>query len=199
MKIVLKFAMVQLATCVFIWLLNVFLVRDLVQTNTTPPHQPRFISVHIAEPANENHKDLKVAFSLPAIENPVLIKKDQVAGKNVGFVIGILIENQPIAFSLKGMTGPGSHVVKFERNNKNFCVTYCDLVDCARVLFKPTSKGPVNMTVGGQDIDEQMVLLLDGVRYGQSSSNIPLLDHDFEVLDWSEWVQRYPNSLVYSP
>lgn len=198
-RAVVKYFSIQFVICVTFGLVFFFFIQELIHPNRSVPHQPLVITTHIAEKANENHKDLKVSFSLPSIENPHLKTAKEVANKNINGVIGIVVQGTPIAFSLKGMSGPGSHVVKLEKNETTFCITYCDIVHCARVFSSPVSKGIVDMTVGGQDVGEQMVLLLNGIRYGQSSHNIPLNEHPFELTDWSEWVQKYPSSMVYSP
>lgn len=198
-KTVLKYFSIQFAMCITVGLVYFFFAHELIHPNRPTPHQPLSIITHITEKANENHKDLKVSFSLPSIDNPHLKTTKEVAQKNISGVIGIVVQGTPIAFSLKGMSGPGSHVVKIQKNDTTFCVTYCDIVNCARVFSSPISEGNVDITVGGQDVDEQMVLLLNGTRYGQSSPNIPLNEHPFELTEWSEWVQKYPNSVVYSP
>jgi hypothetical protein len=81
-------------------------------------------------------------------------------------------------------------------NDTPFSIAYCDLKSHVRVLSR-AGDTPIPLRVGGMDVDNQMVLLLDGQRYDQGSPEIPLQDVPFEKTTWGKWKARHPETLVY--
>jgi hypothetical protein len=65
-----------------------------------------------------------------------------------------------------------------------------------RVLSRD-GDAPIPLRVGGLDVDDQMVLLLDGQRYGQESAAIPLCDVPFERTTLGKWKAKHPHSQIY--
>lgn len=94
------------------------------------------------------------------------------------------------------MLNPKHHIVNLVLNQNPVSVTYCDLVDCVRVLTDET-KVAIPLRVGGFDIDNQMVFLFGDHRYGQSSDGVPLRDHAFDRTTLGKWTELHPSTVVY--
>lgn len=113
-------------------------------------------------------------------------------------IVGVAVGNMPCAFVLEEMEDPARHVVNLVINGTPISVTYCDLVDCVRVMTDDSQK-PIPLSVGGLDIDSQLVLLLGGKRYGQLSADLPLADHPYIRTTLGDWKQRFPHTMICIP
>lgn len=112
-------------------------------------------------------------------------------------VIGVSFQGQSFAFIKRGMNDPTKHIVNFSVKGKPLSVTYCSLVDCARVLTAETDKKTLDLRVGGLDKHAQLVLLYNQKRYRQTSRSLPLEDHQFEVMSFKRWTKKHPTTTVY--
>jgi hypothetical protein len=112
-------------------------------------------------------------------------------------VIGILVADQAYAFPRRSMQSPSTHIINLNIDATPISVTYCDIADQARVLCRPRGTDPFELRIGGLDENSQMVLLLEGIRYGQSSPEVPLDDLPFERTTLSNWIDKYPDSMIY--
>lgn len=148
-------------------------------------------------PKGEHHKPLQMVVDFPGIKDPKLISLGATKLTDTEIVIGVAIEGEAYAFARRALLGPSQHIVNFVINSTPVSVTYCDLVDCARVLTKQDNNDLIDLHVGGLDCHNQMVFLLNGIRYGQSSEAIPLEDLPFEKTTLGDWKARHPKTMVY--
>lgn len=148
-------------------------------------------------PAGEHHKELLVVMDRPGVSNPTFVKKAETTISGSIRVIGIVFNEQAYAFPLSEVSPVKSHIVNYVHQGQSISLTYCNLADCPRVLLGPSSSKPLELRVGGLDIDEQLVYLFHGVRYGQLSTAIPLKDHPFERTTLEIWCATYPDTLIY--
>ena len=114
-------------------------------------------------------------------------------------MIGIEVDGRFIALVMEKMMDPLAHIVNMNfGGEKSVSVSYCYLADCVRVVSKE-SKTPIPLHVGGMDVDNQMVYLLDGERYGQMSPVLPLADYPFERTTLGDWRKLHPHSQICVP
>ncbi|WP_197455889.1 DUF3179 domain-containing (seleno)protein [Stieleria neptunia] len=133
------------------------------------------------------------------VEQPPLQRSDAVDLIDSTPVVGIEVEDRAIAFVLEKMRDPKAHVVNLHFGQQtSVSVSYCSLVDCVRVL-KDDSESPIPLHVGGLDIDNQMVFLLNGKRYGQMSAALPLEDYPYARTTWGAWKQQHPKTRICIP
>ena len=144
------------------------------------------------------HKPLHEFFNIPGIEQPTLQKIEDIDLLDSTPVIGIVVEEDAYAFVVEKMHDPRAHIVNLILNEKAISVTYCNLQDCVRVVTND-SEMPIPLRLGGLDVDAQLVLLLDGRRYGQTSSGLPLSDHVFSRMNLGEWKQLHPSGMICVP
>lgn len=146
----------------------------------------------------DDHLPLKLVLDYPGITNPMLHQPEEADLPPETPVIGIRVEDQACAFVPRDMTGPTRHIVNMSISGTSVSVTYCDLVDCVRVLTLPEEDDPIDLRVGGLDAANQMVYLYQGVRYGQLSKELPLVDFPHERTTLGEWMAQHPETLVYT-
>lgn len=144
----------------------------------------------------KSHKPLQLFLDLPGVESSKFIEANAAKLNPTTEIVGIVRSGKHYAFVLQFMSKPQDHIVNMLIDNKPISVTYCDRVDCVRVLTND-SEAPIQLRVGGLDIDSQMVFSLEGTRYGQSSTDLPLQDYEFNRMTWMQWKTRYPETLVY--
>lgn len=148
-------------------------------------------------PAGDHHKALQMVADFPGVTEPSLIESKATALSDNADVFGIVINGQAYAFARNALVIPAEHVVNLLIDQKPVSVTYCDLVDCVRVLTRAGSHEAIDLHIGGLDVANQMVLLLNGIRYGQSSKGIPLQDLPFERTTLGEWKLLHPTTMIY--
>ena len=147
-------------------------------------------------PENPRNISIVMGADYPAVQKPDLVELDTVELDDSTQVIGVEVDGQPVAFVLDAMTRPDRHIVSTMIKGKPLAVTYCDLADCARVLTND-AKELIPLRVGGLDDQNQMILLLNGQLYGQSSGALPLQDQPFARMDLKQWRELHPSSKIY--
>ena len=144
----------------------------------------------------EHYKPLKMLVDFPGVDQPDLVDASESELPESTQIIGIEVDGQFCAIVLQSMLDPERHIVNMIFNQKPVSATYCNLVDCVRVLTD-ARESPIPLHVGGVDIDSQMVFLLDGQRYGQSSKGLPLADHQFDRMELGQWQRLHPTTRIY--
>ncbi|MGI9473523.1 MAG: DUF3179 domain-containing (seleno)protein [Rubripirellula sp.] len=150
----------------------------------------------------EFYEPLVFFVDYPGVDDPSLQELSEVDVPEEAPIVGVEVDGESCAFVLEQMTDPTRHIANLTINKVPISVSYCDLADCARVLTNQPkdSRGPnqtLGLSVGGLDINHQLVYLLRGERYGQESKGIPLADYPFERMRFDEWIQKHPDTLVY--
>ena len=144
----------------------------------------------------DDYLPLQRLFEFPGVDHPSMVSKDHIALASETPIVGIEVSGEAYAFVLDSMSDPRTHIVNLYVHGVAISVTYCNLVDCIRVL---TTEGKelLPLGVGGLDVDNQLVLLWQGIRYGQSSTKLPLADYPFHRMEWGEWLSKHPDTRVY--
>ena len=156
------------------------------------------------------YKPLFDLVDMPGVSDPELVDASEVELPDSTDVIGIEVGGKAIAFDLQSMGKPERHIVNLLVDQQPISVTYCNLVDCVRVFKRrensdskqtedsdAAERGVIPLRVGGLDIDRQMVLLLEGERYGQESPSIPLIDHPHRRTSLGQWKRLHPHTCIY--
>lgn len=129
------------------------------------------------------------------IQNPSLIEAAQAKIADSEQVIGIVVNGQPRAYLLNGMSAMEAHVVHDTIGDQQVTVTYCDKTNCTRLFHRDVDPDKIQM--GGWS-GRKMWLMVDGKRYVQDSKQIPLTDFkDYEICSWGEWKKRHPQTKIY--
>lgn len=170
----------------------------------TPPLTPEAIALQAAEElewqrlknGGEYYKQLKIVSDYAGHVPTELLDAESVTLPPSTEIVGVEVAGEFCAFVLDSMSNPRYHIVNTMLNMKPISVTYCDLVDCVRVLTDDDST-TIPLHMGGLDVNNQMVLLLDGERFGQSSEGLPLKDHDFVRTTLGDWMNRHPSTKIY--
>ena len=154
------------------------------------------VATHRTKKQGRRRRSLQMLVDYPAVVNPKLFAVKSVKLSPSTEVIGVDVAGEFCAFVLDAMVNPRHHVVNLILNNKPLSVTYFNLADSVRVV---TGDGhePIPLRVGGLDAASQMLLLLDGKRYGQLSNELPLVDHEFVRMPFAEWAKLHPTTAVY--
>lgn len=168
----------------------------------TPESEWDIARTFVETPASEHHKALRETMDFPGTTAVKLHEASETKVPDETVVIGIVVNGQAYAFARDALLFP-NHILNLTFDQTPISVTYCDLADCARVLTsdKPASDAPVkpiDLRIGGLDVDDQMVFLLEGTRYGQSTKTLPLKDHPFKVTTWAKWRQQHPRTRVHT-
>lgn len=145
----------------------------------------------------EHHEPLQIVMDVPGIVDPRFTTAMSTTLSDSDEVIGVVVGDKAYAFSRQAMIVPEKHIINFEVDGRPISVTFCEMVDQSRVLTLPPGTGSIDLHVGGMDRNYQLVFLLDGTRYGQSSTALPLEDFPFERTTLRQWIDRYPESLIY--
>ncbi|MCO8121588.1 DUF3179 domain-containing protein [Stieleria sp. TO1_6] len=146
--------------------------------------------------ANANHKALQMVAEFSGVQNPQLIDANKADLDDATAVIGISSGELDCAFVLKDMTSPKTHILNLVMGGQPVSVTYCNLVDCVRVVTED-SDDAIPLNVGGLDVDDQLVFELRGTHYGQSSETLPLDDLPFTRTRWGAWKREHPSTKVW--
>ncbi len=134
---------------------------------------------------------------IPGVEQPELIDADQLDLPGSTEVVGFEIDGQPYAFNLTPMRRIAQHIVNLHVNNTAVSVTYCDSVDCVRVLSGQRASA-IPLRVGGMDVDHQLVVILGEERYGQESKHLPFADYPFTRTSLAGWQRAHPHTLIFN-
>lgn len=145
----------------------------------------------------EHHEPLQMVMDLPGVTDPDFTNATSTTLADSEQVIGVVVDDKAYAFSRQAMLDPNHHIINFEVEDRPISVTYCDMVQQGRVLTCGPGAGPIDLHIGGMDMHYQLVLLLDGTRYEQTSTDLPLEDYPFERTTLREWVALHPQTLIY--
>ncbi len=146
--------------------------------------------------ANHNHKLIRMMYDYPGINGANLVSARKSDLSDAEHVVGIDVEGEACAFPLKSMNLEDSHIVNTVIGTTPVSVTYCPLVNCVRV-FSKAGEQAIPLRLGGLNEEDEMVLLLDGERYDQSSLRIPLTEHEFSRSTFGEWKKMHPTTKVF--
>ncbi len=144
----------------------------------------------------EFYDQLSRYVSYTGVSNPYFVTSDKSKLSKDDFVVGIVHEGQAFAFPLDLLAHPKRHVVNFAIFGSALSVSYCNLSGCIRV-FRREGEASIPLGIGGLDIHQEMVLMLNGMRYSQDSKHIPLADFPFKKTTWGEWIDGHPNSKLF--
>jgi hypothetical protein len=149
--------------------------------------------------AGRYHLALFIRKDVPGVDQPKLVSADIATIADSVDVIGVEINGRACALVLKSMSNIDEHVVNLVIGETAVTVTYCDLVDCVRVIKRSDSgkAGPIALRVAGVDVNKQLVLSYRGELYGQQSPGLPFEDHTFTRTTWGQWKERHPGTLLY--
>jgi hypothetical protein len=151
--------------------------------------------------ANANHKPLRLIYDVAGIDRPELLDVGEIEMDDSTPVIGVQVGDESCAFVLSTMDQPNRHIVNTIMNQTAVSLTYCPLVDCVRVVRGADGDQSADQTIplrlGGLNEEDQMVLMLRGVRYDQESEYLPLADHPYERVTLGHWKQRHPRTKVF--
>ncbi len=145
----------------------------------------------------EHYRPLEILVDFPGVDQPALVPVDDVELPESTEVIGVDIDGEAYAFVIESMCSPQRHIANFVLNHQPLSVTYCDARDCVRVLSDDENEGLLSLGVGGIDIDQQMVMVFNGKRYGQTSKALPLKDVPFTRVPLRKWRHDHPESMIY--
>ena len=139
---------------------------------------------------------LNTPFITPALTNPKYVSRKDCQLNDNEPVIGIIVKDQPIAFSCKALSGMRTHIVSDTLDKQSFAVTYCDQTDCARVLKPKSENDQIDVKTGGF-MSGSMHLMVGGKMYSHLDKSIPLDDIEFQRTTLGEWMNQHPGSRVY--
>lgn len=145
----------------------------------------------------EFHEQLRIVADMPGVVDPRFTDATSTSLAAADEIIGIVIADQAFAFARRVMHSPEKHIINLCIDENPVSVTYCDIVDTVRVLHGPHGIRPLDLRVGGMDVNQQLVVLLGGVRYGQGSPDVPLADYAFERTTLERWIAEHPESMIY--
>ncbi|MCG8651548.1 MAG: DUF3179 domain-containing protein [Pirellulales bacterium] len=146
--------------------------------------------------ANDNHKLLRYMYDVPGITTPRLFTAQEAQLKDSAPVVGVEVKGLACAFSLNAMRSEDSHIVNLVMQETPISVSYCPLAGCVRVLTGEGSS-PIPLRLGGLNEEDELVFLLRGTLYDQSSRTIPLVDYQFSTSTFGEWRKEHPGTKVY--
>lgn len=151
---------------------------------------------------NDDHINLRTVMDSPGVDNPPMSTLESADLPDHTRVIGIEIKGSAACYVVSAMVDESKHIINTVIKETPVSITYCPLVDCARVLTspgetQPGSAAPIKLRLGGLDSQNQMVFKYGDVRYGQSSIKIPLADVPYESTTLGEWRRQHPNSKIF--
>ena len=147
----------------------------------------------------EFHQPLKSFAQIPGVEMPHLFSLEESYLADSTPVIGVECEGDAIAIVEEEMTAPKTKVINLNFNRKKaVSISYCQVSDLVRV-FSANSADPIGLGVGGFDLDDQLVLLLDGQRYAQQTEDVPLAEYPFQRTSLGQWRGVFPQTKICFP
>lgn len=142
----------------------------------------------------DDHSQLRTAFDTPGFSNPQFFSEEESDLDPSTTVVGIEVNGEAVAFPLQELEKP--HIVNSVIQGQALSVTYCTLANCVRVLAQD-SQGPIDLRIGGQDNNMQMVFLYQGSRFAQESKKLPLQDYPFTRCSLAQWKKQHPKTQVF--
>lgn len=178
--------------------------RELGKTlpPAAPPTLPFPMVMSLTPPmteAGEHHKPLRVMVDIPGATRPNLLDANSTIVNDTDNVFGVVVNGKAYAFAFAASAFSNStgRILNLLIDQTPISVTYCELMGCFRVLTSDAGTNPIDLRIGGFDVACQMVFLLDGIRYDQTSTEIPLQDLPFEKTTLGDWKAQHPDTLVY--
>jgi hypothetical protein len=145
----------------------------------------------------EHFAPLRFAYDLPGVDNPELLDSREAPIADETKIVGVEINHEAYAFSLATMDAETHHIVNCLDGETPFTVTYCPMADCVRVLTRENSE-LIPLRLGGLNDQDMMVVLLEGIRYDQNSTGLPLKDHAYSRTTFGEWKKLHPQTKVFN-
>lgn len=138
---------------------------------------------------------------IDGIESPQLVSADEAKLSFQTPVIGVVVDGQPRAYPLPRVSAMSTHVVNdvvptTTGGQRPVTVTYCDMTDCVRVLTSLEVEGSLRIGTLGM-LNRGLALRWNDRQFAQMDEVPGLEDVPFERVSWSEWRERYPETLVY--
>ncbi|MGB0581156.1 MAG: hypothetical protein ACPGVU_15775 [Limisphaerales bacterium] len=124
-----------------------------------------------------------------------LFSVDEVRVPDEWFVTGVVVNGEARAYLESGMYKPENHLVHDSVGGSNITVAFCNETLCSRV-FTGDSDELQAVRMGGWK-DENLQLLINGVRHPINSPDIGLKDQPFKTITWGEWKRSYPDTKIY--
>ena len=147
-------------------------------------------------------------FDIPGIDG-TKERHNEISLIDADEIIGVSVDDKHRAYLVRAFTVPdfdtrneemlsllGRHVVNDRLGDSPICVTFCDRNLCTRVLQTDGGESST-LRLGGWK-DGEMQLIVNGTRFAQNDSSLPLKDVAYEVTTWGVWKQAHPDSLVYT-
>ena len=148
--------------------------------------------------AGEHHERLQVAFEIPGETDLTYAAVGEMEIDDAMEVIGVEVGGEACCFVRSNMLPPDLSVLNAVVGGRAVSLTYGDVEDRVRV-FAADQSSPLSLGVGGIDIQDRLVLLLDGQRYTQCSSAVPLQDLSYVRTTWGEWRASHAATKVCVP
>jgi len=143
----------------------------------------------------EFYRPLRMHADFPGIDQLATHPISEIDLPDATPIIGVEVGDQACAFVVSQMAHPQSHIINLDFNGLPLSVSYCDLQDKVRVVCDPTTD-MIDLNVGGLDVENQLVLLHKGRRYGQMSPGLPLDDYAFTRMNLGQWKLQHPSTRV---
>lgn len=147
--------------------------------------------------AGRHHDRLAVLSNLPGVTQLILKPADESQVPLDETIVGVVIDDEAYAMPLACLSEPTTHVVNLVINGKPISATYCPLSDRVRVLSGSSGNRPLELGVGGIDVNNEMVLKLNNERYAQLSKALPFDDYPFVRQSLRVWCESHPQTIVY--
>lgn len=143
------------------------------------------------------HPGMKV--DVPPIDDPVLHYAEEAPIDDEAIVIGVVVEGEARAYLQRAFyNSPSRHIVTDEIESTEVAITYCDRINCTRVLTSPQPENPLDLRVGGwREEDQTMRLIINDQEFSHKSKNLPLTDVPFFELPWGIWRELFPDTMIY--
>ncbi|MBX3443792.1 MAG: DUF3179 domain-containing protein [Planctomyces sp.] len=135
-------------------------------------------------------------FFMDGINQPPMPLAEEVELADEAPVVGVVVGNEARAYVIQEMSDTDCHVVNDVVEGVPISMTYCDYTDRARVLTRASGSELIDLGLGGW-LNGEMSVRLDGRMYQQTSEDIPLDDHPYERMAWSEWKAKHPETRVF--
>ncbi len=147
---------------------------------------------------DDDHRSLMIVLDIPGVTVPDWADQEELDLSSDTEVVGVEVDDKAYAFVLEALSDRSTHIVNTLANDRPLTVTYCNKSECVRVLTSSKSSRPIDLHVGGMDIEGEMVVMLANTRYTQSSEKLPLDDMPFERTTYADWQARHPATVVFN-
>ncbi len=135
-------------------------------------------------------------FHVPGLRLPTVKPADEAPLPDETPVIGVVIEGSSRAYLPQAMEDFSTHVINDRIGDVPVTVTYCTMLKCVRVFTRMGETGPLDVALGGLHMG-RMALEIDGERFAQDASNLPVDDLDYLRTTWGQWKTSHPDTDVF--